>query len=85
MADKNPHAPRGHSVGTGWPSWRYAQDGSGDSAVFKSEAEVPEGWLDTPPQPKAPSYQRPPARGAAPKIELKKQQPKDPWPKPVSE
>lgn len=83
MADKNPAAPRGHIVGTGWPSYRYAQDDSGDRAVFNSEAEVPEGWLDTPPQPKVTGYQRPPGRGVAPKIELKKA--KDPWPKPASE
>lgn len=46
MADKNPTAPRGHSVGKSWPSFRYGPDG--ESAVFVRPEDVPEGWADTP-------------------------------------
>lgn len=29
-----------------FPGWRYGPNG--ESAIFESEAEVPEGWLDNP-------------------------------------
>ena len=29
-----------------WPAWRYGPDNQ--SGIFNSEAEVPEGWVDSP-------------------------------------
>jgi hypothetical protein len=29
-----------------WPGWFYGSNG--ESAVFKSEGEVPDGWFDSP-------------------------------------
>lgn len=46
MADKHPNAPRGHTVGTGWPSWCYGPNG--EAAIFQTQADVPEGWADHP-------------------------------------
>ncbi len=85
MTDKHPNAPRGHLIGTGWPSVRFAQDGSGDKGTFNSEAEVPEGWEDTPPQPKVTAPVRPPARGVVKPTSAPKVLKADPWPKPAGE
>ena len=44
--DKAPNAPRGHLIGTGWPSYRYGPEGQ--AKIFQSEDEVPAGWADHP-------------------------------------
>ncbi len=86
MADKHPNAPRGHIVGTGWPSVRFAQDGSGEKGTFNSAAEVPEGWKDTPPGSAPVVVARPRAMPApAPKAAGPKVLKADPWPKPAGE
>jgi hypothetical protein len=45
---KKPDAPKGHLVGTGWPSWRYGP--GGQSKICQSAADVPQGWTESPDQ-----------------------------------
>lgn len=43
--DKSPYAPRGHTVGTGWPSFYFSADGQ--SKICNNADEVPEGWAES--------------------------------------
>lgn len=69
--DKAPHAPRGHSVSTGWPSFRYSPDG--EAKVFNAANEVPEGWEDSPD-----AFKK--AKDAPVKTMTIKRPAKQPWP-----
>jgi len=41
------NAPLGHTVGKGWPSWRYHPE-TGVGAIFQRSLDVPPGWVDDP-------------------------------------
>lgn len=46
MADKNVNADGDYEGRISWPAWYYGPNGQ--SEIFNSEEEVPEGWHDHP-------------------------------------